>query len=496
MATYYITTSIPYVNATPHLGFALELVQADAFARHHRLRGDDVRFVTGTDENSLTNVLAAEQAGVPVGELVDKNAEVFRALGATLGASNDDFIRTARDERHRLAVERLWRACDRAGDLYKKDYRGLYCVRCERFYAGDELVDGLCPVHGIVPEFVEEENYFFRLSRYADRLLELYERGALRVIPAFRQDETLAFLRRGLEDISVSRGQARARGWGIPVPDDPSQVVYVWFDALVNYISALGYGTDDPLYRRYWLENPRRVHVIGKDIVRFHAVYWPAMLLAAGEPPPTTIFVHGFLTNEGQRMSKTLGTGVDPTELVADWGTDAVRYWLLREVPPTGDADYSAARLVATYNADLADDLGNLLSRVVSMVRRYRDGIVPSSSSAVLDSAAVFEQASAALDAYDPRAALAAIWSLVAAANRHVDAEQPWALAKAERAGDSGARDRLDGVLGGLCGALSAIAEELRPLLPETAARIEARLAGTEARALFPKSDATSRRTG
>jgi methionyl-tRNA synthetase len=478
MGTYYVTTSIPYVNATPHLGFALELVQADVFARYHRLHGDDVRFLTGTDENSLTNVLAAEAEGVPVGELVDRNAEVFRGLPALLDASTDDFIRTARDERHRIGAARFWKACVASGDVYKRAYRGLYCVRCERFYAEDELVNGLCPVHEIELEVVEEENYFFRLSRYGPRLFELLDSGVLRVLPDWRHAEARAFVARGLADISISRTAERARGWGLPVPGDPSHVMYVWFDALTNYITALGYGAEgDGLYGRYWVENDRRVHTIGKDIVRFHAIYWPAMLLSAGEPLPSTVFVHGFLTRDGQRMSKTLGTGVDPRELVATWGVDAVRYWLLREVPPTGDGDFSDARFRATYDADLADDLGNLLNRTVSMVWRYFDGRVPDGLGELPAGDVELRRAAnevatvvpAALEAYDPRAALVTVWGLVGAANRFVDASAPWRAETAERRG---------AILAALVEALRVVAEGLRPLLPRTAEQIAAQLGG------------------
>ncbi|HEU5195362.1 MAG TPA: methionine--tRNA ligase, partial [Methylomirabilota bacterium] len=270
MSTFYVTTAIPYVNAEPHLGFALELVQADVLARYHRLCGDETWFLTGTDENSLTNVLAAEREGLAIQALVDRNAAVFRALTDTLGLSNDDFLRTSCDPRHQQGVERFWAACAAAGDVYKRAYRGLYCVRCESFYLAEELVHGRCPEHDAIVEVVEEENYFFRLSRYTDRLAALLDSGDLRVVPQSRHHEVRAFVARGLTDFSISRTRQRARGWGLPVPGDPGQVIYVWFDALTNYITALGYGTDEARYRRYWCDNPRRVHVIGKDILRFH----------------------------------------------------------------------------------------------------------------------------------------------------------------------------------------------------------------------------------
>jgi methionyl-tRNA synthetase len=475
MGSFYVTTAIPYVNAEPHLGFALELVQADVLARYHRLCGDITWFLTGTDENSLTNVLAAEREGLPVRALVDRNAEVFRALTGRLHISNDDFIRTATDGRHREGVQRFWDACVRAGDVYKRPYRGLYCVRCERFYTGEELIEGRCPEHEIVPDVVEEDNWFFRLSRYAGRLGELLASGALRVIPESRHREVQAFIARGLTDFSISRSHARARGWGIAVPGDPDQVIYVWFDALTNYITALGYGTDPERYRRYWIDNPHRVHVIGKDILRFHAVYWPAMLLSAGVPLPTTIVVHGFLTRDGRRMSKTLGTGVDPVTLAESWGVDAVRYWLLREVSPADDADYTDASFARAYTTDLANDLGNLLHRTLSMIHRYRRGVVATPAAAPASSLrAIALELPAALhraldEGWDPRAALSAIFSLVGSANRLIEETKPWALSRGEREGNADLGRELDVVLWQLAECLRLVAEALRPFLPGTA---------------------------
>ena len=488
---YYVTTSIPYVNAAPHVGHALEFVQADVFARYHRLLDDDVRLLTGTDDNSLKNVLAAEREGVPVRDLVDRNAAAFADLAAALHVSYDDFIRTSADARHVAGVRRLWRALERSGDVYKRTYQGLYCVGCEQFYTPDELVDGRCPDHGTLPDLVAEENYFFRLSRYAEQLADLIERGDLQIIPHARRNEVRAFIARGLEDFSISRSRRRARGWGIEVPGDPDQVMYVWFDALANYITALGYATDGDLYRRYWKENPRRVHVIGKGILRFHAVYWPAMLLSAGEPLPRTIFVHGYLTIGGAKISKSLGNAVDPASLVGRYGVDALRYWLLREVPPTGDADYTEERLQRRYDADLADDLGNLLHRTLNMIHRYRGGCVPAlplrsalepaDQSLAAVGAAVGGRLRAAIERdYDPQAALAAIWEVVARANRYVEETAPWALARAARNGDTpdgkAAGRRLDAVLYHLAEALRLVAESLRPFLPDTAARIAAQL--------------------
>ena len=487
----YLSTTIPYVNARPHLGHALELVQADVLARHGQLAGDQVRFQTGTDDNSLKNVLAAEAEGVAVTELVSRYAAAFAALREPLALSFDDFIRTSSDPRHRPGVERLWRACADRGDLYLKYYEGQYCVGCEQFYRPAELRDGLCPEHLTQPRPVAEENWFFRLSRYAGQLHDLVSSGRLRIEPAARRNEVLGFIAGGLEDFSASRSTARARGWGIPVPGDPGQVIYVWWDALGNYITALGYGTREAGdYRRWWAGAGRRVHLVGKGVLRFHAVYWPAILLSAGEPLPTDILVHDYLTAGGRKISKSgpAGGSADPVALAARYGTDAVRWWLLREVPRLGDADFTAARLVARANDDLANDLGNLVSRAVTLVHRYRDGKVPRAGvpAPVPDRHAPAgrvlaevrhqtpERIASALAAFDFRAATAAIWQVVEEANRYVERTEPWRLARAERDGDPAAGARLDESLALLIGTCSQLAGELAPFLPGLAARIRA----------------------
>jgi len=371
----YLSTTIPYVNSRPHLGHALELVQADVLARHHRRIGDEVRLQSGTDDNSLKNVLAADREGISTRELVNRNASAFADLRDRLSLSVDDFIRTSSDPRHRPGVERLWRACEASGDLYRKAYQGRYCVGCEQFYTEAELVDGKCPDHGTPPELVAEENWFFRLSRYARQLADLISTGELRIEPASRRNEVLGFIAGGLEDFSVSRSVGRARGWGIGVPGDASQVIYVWWDALGNYITSLNAGAPAPRdagYQRWWVTADRRVHLVGKGVLRFHAVYWPAILLSAGQPLPTEIFVHDYLTLDGGKISKSApgGTSVstDPAALSDTYGADAVRWWLLRDVPRVGDTDFTVGRLVARANEDLANGLGNLVSRVVSLV--------------------------------------------------------------------------------------------------------------------------------
>jgi len=486
---WYVTTAIPFVNAQPHLGFALEAVLTDALARYHRLRGDDVWFLTGTDENSLKNVQAAEKEGIDTVDLVARNAALFYGLKGALDLSFDDFIRTSAEERHLAGVCKLWQTIDRVGDFYKKAYSGLYCVGCEQFYAPDELIDGLCPEHRTHPERVEEENYFFRLSRYGDRLLDVIRTGRLRIEPETRRNEVLRFIERGLEDFSVSRSLARAHGWGVPVPGDPSQVMYVWFDALGNYITALDYADEGRLYRRYWADNPNRVHVIGKGILRFHAVYWPAMLLSAGLPLPSTIFVHGYVTVEGEKISKSIGNVIDPVALAETYGVDALRYYLLRHIRSTDDGDFSVERFVRAYNADLADQLGNLLSRTVGMIGRYCDGVVPAPAAESDDVdrrlSAVAEglraRVDTALDQFLTHEAIAAVWELVDAANKYVVLVKPWTLAKRQKqaadpaeAAEIGAR--LGGVLYNLVEALRLSAIYGQPFVPRTAEAIAAQL--------------------
>ena len=473
MTNTYITTTIPYVNARPHLGHALELVQADVLARYRRSIGEQVRFQAGTDDNSLKNVLAAEAAGVDVQEFVDANAAAFTGLAEPLSLSVDDLIRTSSDPRHSAGVERLWRACADSGDLYRRHYEGLYCVGCEQFYTAAELDDGRCREHGTVPDLVSEENWFFRLSRYAGQLRGLIADGTIRIEPAERRNEVLALIDSGLEDFSVSRSTERARGWGIAVPGDPEQVVYVWWDALGNYLTALDYADGGANLSRWWTGASRRIHLLGKGVLRFHAVYWPAMLLSAGEVVPTDIFVHSYLTENGRKISKSSGAAADPYDIAGQYGTDAVRWWLLREVPRGADADFTADRLVSRANDELANGFGNLVNRVVTMIHRYRDGRVPAAAANAPDAAALFEVIrsapgliAGALDDFDYRRATEAVWQIADEANRYVNRARPWDLAK------TGKRAELDAVLSALLGACQAIGEYLGPFLPDAARRV------------------------
>jgi methionyl-tRNA synthetase len=429
MSRINITTAIPYVNGEPHLGHALELVETDVLARHRRLRGDDVRFLTGTDDNALKNVRAAEAEGIPVPELVGRNAGRFVGLREPLQLSN--------------------------GDLYQRDYEGLYCAGCEAF-----LTTERCDEHPEPLERVAERNWFFRLSRYEEVVRAALESGRIRIEPAERRNEALAFVRAGLADLSVSRSRARAHGWGIPVPGDAGQVIYVWFDALGNYVTA------DP---RRWHEADERVHVIGKGILRFHAVYWPAILLSAGLPLPTEILVHDYVNVDGRKLGKSLGNAVEPAALVERYGGDALRWWLLREAPLARDVDFREELLVARANHELANGIGNLVSRTIGLA----DG--PREAPPALD--ALPAEIDAALERFDLRRATEAICVAVQGANRLVERTRPWELRGRER----------ETVVAQLVGTCRRLAAELEPFLPEAAGRIAAALDGEAPAAVFPR---------
>lgn len=419
----YITTAIPYVNAKPHIGHAIEYIQADALLRYFRAQGETVYGLYGTDDNSLKNVRAAQAAGEETEAYVARHAAVFRELKGLLNLTFDGFIRT-RDAQHMQGAQKLWSMFN-SEDIYKKSYSGNYCVGCETFYSDEEAPGGLCIVHKKPLEQVEEENYFFKLSNYQERLEQLLESDTLRITPASRKNEMLAFVRQGLQDFSISRSVERAEHWGVPVPGDASQVMYVWVDALSNYITALGFDEGDA-YKTFWCEADQRLHIVGKDITRFHVVYWPAFLLSAGVPLPTEVFAHGFFTVNGEKMSKSLGNVLDPIELVADFGVDALRYAFLRSLPYGDDGDISLEKLEARY-ADLANGLGNLVSRVSAMAGKYFDG--------ALD-VAVFvgddKRADELITAYDFKAYIEHVWSVVDAANVKIDQEAPFKTAKTD----------------------------------------------------------------
>ena len=462
----YITTAIDYVNARPHIGHALEKIQADVIARYSRKKGFDTRFLGGTDDNALKNVLAAKAAGVSTKEFVDKNDEVFRGLKDALGITWDDFIQTT-EERHKIGVEKFWRACD-PEDIYKKAYKGLYCVGCEEFKTEKDLTEGKCPEHPNTPlEEVEEENYFFRLSAYGKKLKILIESDELKIIPESRKNEMLSFINQGLEDFSISRSRARAQNWGIPVPDDPDQVVYVWFDALLSYITALGYGADSALFRKYWEENDNILHVIGKGITRFHAIYWPAMLLSAQVKLPRTIFSHGYITIEGQKISKSVGNVVDPYDLVKEFGAETVRYFLLREIPAHSDGDFSRTRLIERYNGDLANGIGNLVARVATLGETVsplpfdfkKD--IDTSVDAVSDE--TFKKYEAYMENFRLNEALGVAWELISFTDRYINDKKPWVLKEGPE---------FERTIKNAAYLIGTITNLIEPFLPSTAEKI------------------------
>jgi methionyl-tRNA synthetase len=481
---YYITTAIDYANGPPHMGHALEKVGADALARYRRLKGDRVRLVIGMDEHGQNVLQSAEAAGITPTEWVDRLAVRFQETWRSLGIGYDDFIRTTEPRHHRAVAEMIHRM-QRAGDLYQGTYAGYYCVRCEAYKTEEELVaaeaaeaDGeaaaaggdaerwRCPLHPNHPiQWMEEDNWFFRLSAYQDRLLRLLDERPEFIQPEIRRNEIRRVIEGGLEDISVSRSRLP---WGVPWPDDSEHTVYVWIDALTNYLSAIGFPGAE--HGEWW---PAALHVIGKDITRFHCIYWPAMLLSAELELPETVWAHGFLTYEGRRFSKSAGAWVELDDAIARHGPEALRYYLLREVPWNGDGDFSWSRFDARYTADLADNLGNLVNRSLSMIERYRGGVVPEGAETTLDRrlTETLVRYRGAMDNKLLHQGAAAALELADAANAFIVEQAPWKQAKeADRAGE------LDATLGSLARALAALATLLSPYLPETMTLLARRL--------------------
>ncbi|MDX9971962.1 MAG: methionine--tRNA ligase [FCB group bacterium] len=459
--TAFVSTAIPYVNAKPHIGFGFELIQTDAYARYLRLTGRDTFFLTGTDENSLKNVRAAQEQGITTEELCERNSETYRELLGVLDISADYFIRTSVDPLHLKGAQALWSRC-KPEDIYKRHYSGLYCVGCEDFYTEKDVPDGICPDHKTPLERVEEENYFFRLSAYQDQILDLLESGRLRVIPNSKRNEMLSFVKGGLQDFSISRSRERAGNWGIPVPGDPGQVMYVWYDALANYVTALQLADEGPLLEKYWTGSHKKTHVIGKGVNRFHTVYWPAMLLSAGLPVPEQVFVHGYITINGQKISKSLGNVIDPVSQVEQYGVDAVRYYLLRAVSPYEDGDFSETRFKEVYNADLANNLGNLARRIETLAVKAGYAAPPEETPSA---PAGFREA---MDDFRFNDALATLWSLATVMNGRIEEVKPWELAKQGR--DAELKVFLDEMVLGV----RVIAHWLQPFLPGTAAKLTA----------------------
>jgi len=468
---FYVTTPIYYVNDEPHIGHTYTTVVADAVARYRRATGWDVRFLTGTDEHGQKIERAALKLGIPPIELADRVVSRYRQLWSRLSISHDDFIRTT-EARHRAGVDRLIERMTAAGDIYLGTYDGMYCAGCEAFYPESQIVDGKCPDQGHPVEAVREASYFFRLSNYQDRLLAWIDANPNAIRPVSRRNEVRAFIASGLKDLSISRTTIR---WGIPWRDDPAHVVYVWVDALTNYISALGYGSaDDARFARYW---PAQVHLVGKDIVRFHAVYWPAFLMSAGLPAPDCVFAHGWWLKDEAKMSKSLGNVVPPGPLLDAVGADALRYFLLRDMSFGLDGSYSDDQLLDRYNGDLANELGNVTSRVIALCDTGFAGRVPPPSKlpAAHELEPVAREAHAAwraaFDDYDFSNGLAAVWRLAAELNRFLQSKAPWALAK-----DPARRDEHGAVLRGAAEALLQIASMASPAMPAACADIAARL--------------------
>lgn len=446
MNKFYITTAIPYVNAAPHVGHALEFVQADVIARYHRLLGEKTTLLSGGDENALKNVQAAEKENEDVQEFVDKNSRLFQNLAEKLNVKFDVFQKGSSSSHYKSSQD-LWNKCFENGDIYKKTYTGLYCVGCEAFYEKNELNEnGECFEHpGKKLDEVSEENYFFKLSKYEKEIIKIIETDEIKIIPESRKNEVLSFLKQGLNDISISRSNERAKNWGVPVPNDSTQRMYVWFDALNIYRS----GVEDI---DAW---PADVHVIGKGILRFHAIYWPAFLLSAKLPLPKSLFVHGYFTVNGQKMSKTLGNVINPQDLINKYGTDALRYYLLSQIPSTDDGDFSEEKLKIVYNADLANGLGNLVSRVAKLCET--NGFKAEQALNVWCNDAI-----KALDEYKFNEALQAIWVLIADTDKKINEVKPWTLTGSE----------LETVLEILVKRVQEIGFNLRPFLPETAENI------------------------
>jgi len=468
----YITTSIPYVNSRPHVGHAKEFIVADCIARIYRSNGRHVTFQTGTDENAFKNVVAANQAGISTQEFVDKNAQVFQQLVKELNISADTFIRTT-DPRHRKGVEKFWSKL-KSEDLYSKSYEGLYCIGCEDFYLEKDLVNGQCPDHKSTPDKVREENIFFRLSRYQEKLAKLIEADVIRIIPQTRKNEVLSFIRQGLRDISLTRDKSRSSGWGIPAPGQPGQIVYVWIDALINYLTGEGFGESDK-WEDVWSEDVRKIHVIGKNVWKFHAVYWPALLLSANLPLPNEIVVHGFLTANGTKISKSLGNAIDPLVVSKDFGVDPFRHFLLSCLPIYGDSDFSLDRIAKVYETDLANRLGNLYSRLTTLCEKAEINLQFSN--------AAKSTPEELLKSYSLQEISRLAWDEIDKINQEINQERPWDLLK-----EPAEPQKLRHLLTGWCERLYESANILSPFIPETSLLIRRGLNGEQigTRILFP----------
>jgi methionyl-tRNA synthetase len=458
MSKFYITTPIFYVNDIPHIGHAYTTIVADMLARYHRRKGSEVFFLTGTDENSQKNVEAADKKGKDIVEYTNEMAATWRETWLKLGVSFDRFIRTTSPE-HKKGVYDFFEKVHANGDIYEGDYEGYYCVACEAFITESDLVDGKCGIHKTKPEKIKEKNYFFKASKYRDQLLEHIEKYPEFVQPEKRRNEIVNYIKDHFDDFSITR---QSIDWGIPLPIDDSQVIYVWFDALLNYFTGIGYGQDEDKFRKFW---PADVQLVGKDIIKFHCALWPAMLLSAGYPLPKTVFAHGYFTIGGVKMSKSLGNVIDPLKLAEEYGFDAIRYFLLREIPFGDDGDFSLDRLKERYNADLANDLGNLVQRSLNMIEKFSEGSLDREAKLQksIDQAKLEEL----IENFRLDEALQEIWRVVSWANKYIEDQKPWVLAKADE------NEKLAAVLSQLYGIIKQVGEALSPFLPETSEKIK-----------------------
>ena len=472
MKKIYLTNSIPYVNAKPHIGHALEFVQTDVIARYNKIIGNDVLTLCGGDENALKNVQAEEKANQPIQEFVDENSQLFLDLTRELNVNFDVWQKGSDTKHHFPSTQKLWELCTKSGDIYKKSYRGLYCVGCELFYTPEELdTNGECFEHpGKKLEEVEEENYFFKLSKYQKQIMELIESSVYEIVPQFRKNEMLSFLKEELQDFSISRTNERAKNWGVPVPNDSKQRMYVWFDALNIYQSGIGFGWDEKTYDKWW---PADIHVIGKGIIRFHAIYWPAILLSAGLKLPKKLFVHEYFTVNGQKMSKTLGNVFDPTPLAKQYGSDAVRYYCLAKISPFQDGDFSEEKFIESYNSDLANGIGNLVARVAKLCETTNLKSPEDQSEEWL--LGVQES----LEVFQFNIALEEIWKKIRSLDQQINLQKPWELKGFQQTT----------ILVDLVEGIKTIAYNLRPFMPETAEQILQQFSGRikSAAPLFPR---------
>lgn len=470
MSKFYITTAIPYVNGRAHIGHTLEYFQADTLRKYHQILGDETLLLSGADENALKNVQAAEKEGLPIQEYLDKYSKIWKDTYELVGVHLDVFQRGSDQKKHWPGVQKLWKLCEEAGDIYKKSYEGFYCVGCESFKTEVELVDELCPIHQTKPELVKEENYFFRLSKYQEKLVDLITSGEFKITPENKKAEALAFIKSGLEDFSISRSNERAKGVGVPVPEDDSQKTYVWFDALAIYITGIGFGYDEEKFKKWW---PVDLHIIGKDINRFHSVYWPAMLLSARLPLPKEILIHGFVNAKGgEKFSKSLGNAPDPKEVVEKYGLEPIRYFMLSQIPINSDGDFYPERFEEIYNADLANGLGNLVSRVAKLAESNN-----------IDAPKVIKkfdpEVEELLKEYKFNEALTWIWKTITLADQRVNETKPWELEGIA----------LKETLEELVQLIHRIAFNLAPFLPETSEKILNQFSGKikSSAPLFPR---------